>query len=362
MQTRRLSALAARRGRDRVGYRCAFAIGGLLLMNFLSAIGLKPNAVVIDNPAQAASRRLVQKLEQGAHQEAEQILANATDENRERLIYGFASSERAVPVAARWATACSNSSLAHTVMGASLIVSGWKRRGDSYADDVDPAAWKPFLERLKSAEDPLHVAARLDQKSADPYAWLIHAELGGEGSRERLSGFFSEAVARVPLHWPAHYKYFNATTAKWGGSHREMFKFAESASARAPRGSILHCLTAAAFNDHALAFGRRGAKRMRTPENAAKVSAALCAWLDASPDALEPKLARVGGGFSGYSLNQFAVACYLCGADREAKEVIAALNAEIEFTPWSWVAKGILERLNPGFVHDRMKRDLASAR
>lgn len=331
-------------------------------MNFLSAIGLKPNAVVIDNPARAASRRLVQKLEQGAHQEAEQILSNATDENRERLIYGFASSAKAVPLAARWATACSNSSLAHTVMGASLIVSGWKRRGDSYADDVDPAAWKPFLERLKSAEDPLHVAARLDQKSADPYAWLIHAELGGEGSRERLSGFFSEAIARVPLHWPAHYKYFNATTAKWGGSHREMFKFAEGASARAPHGSILHCLVPAAFNDYALAFGRRASKRMRTPENAAKVSAALCAWLDATPDTLEPKLARAGGGFASYSLNQFAVACYLCGAEREAQEVIAALNGEIEFTPWAWVAKGVLERMNPGFVHDRMKRELAGTR
>jgi len=330
-------------------------------MNFLSAIGLKPNAVVVDNPAQTAARRLVQKLEHGAHQEAEQILSNATDENRERLIYGFASSPRSVPLAARWATACSDSSLAHTVMGASLIVSGWKRRGDSYASDVDPAAWKPFLERLKSAEDPLHVAARLDQKSADPYAWLIHAELGGEASRERLSGFFSEAIARVPLHWPAHYKYFNATTAKWGGSHSEMFRFAAATSARAPRGSILHCLVPAAFNDYALAFGRKASKRMKTPENAAKVSAAFSAWLDATPDAQDQKLARVGGGFASYSLNQFAVACYLCGADREARRAIDALQGEIESTPWSWVAKGILERMNPGFVHDRMKRNLADA-
>jgi len=328
-------------------------------MNFLSALGLKPNAVVVDHSAQAGSRRLTQKLAQGVHPEAELLLSSATDENRERLIYGFASSADAVPLAARWANACPSSSLAHTVLGASLIVSGWKLRGDSYAGDVDPAAWKPFLDRLKNAEEPLYLAARLDQKSADPYAWLIHAELGGDASRERLAGFFSEAVARVPLHWPAHYKYFNATTAKWGGSHREMFKFADEASKRAPPGSILHSLVPTAFNDYALATGRRSSKRMKKQENAAKVSAALHSWVAAEPDMLGYKLERVSGGFSNYGLNHFAVACYLCGADHEAKQVVDALAGTIEHTPWSWVAKGIRERLNPGFVHDRVKRELA---
>lgn len=330
-------------------------------MNLLSALGLKPDAVVVEHSAQAAARRLTQKLAQGAHLEAEQLLASATDENRERLIYGFASGADAVPLAAQWANACSSSSLAYTVLGASMIVSGWKLRGDGYAGNVDPAAWKPFLDRLKNAEEPLYLAARLDQKSADPYAWLIHAELGGDASRDRLSNFFSDAVARVPLHWPAHYKYFNATTAKWGGSHREMFKFADDTSKRAPPGSILHSLVPSAFNDYALATGRRSTKRMKKQENAAKVSAALRSWLAADTDTLGSKLERVSGGFASYGLNHFAVACYLCGADRDAKQVVDALAATIEHTPWSWVAKGLRERLNPGFVHDRVKRELASA-
>jgi hypothetical protein len=328
------------------------------MKNLLSAIGLKPRSTVVDNSAQAASRRLAQRLEQGAHQEAELLLSNASDENRERLIYGFASGSNSVPLAARWTTACSASSLAHTVLGASLIVTGWKIRGDSYADDVDTGAWKPFLDKLKNAEEPLHLAARLDQRSADPYSWLIHAELGGEGSRERLSSLFAEATSRVPLHWPSHYKYFNATTQKWGGSHREMFAFAQETSKRAPRGSILHSLIAAAYNDYALALGRKPSKRIRTEEHAAKVSTALHAWLDATPATLDSKLERLSGGFSSYGLNHFALACYLCGADREAKATVDALHGEIEPTPWVWVAKGIRERINPAFVYDRAKREL----
>jgi hypothetical protein len=330
-------------------------------MNLLSSIGFKPNAVVVDVSTQPASRRLAQKLELGAHQDAELLLANANDENRERLIYGFASGSKSVPLAARWAKACPASSLAHTVLGASLIVTGWKVRGDSYADEVDVNAWKPFLESLKDAEEPLQLAARLDKKSADPYSWLIHAELGAEASRERLSSLFADAIARVPLHWPSHYKYFNATTLKWGGSHREMFKFAEDTSKRAPQGSILHSLVPTAFNDYALALGRKSLKRIKTPENAAKVSAALHSWLDATPETLGQKLDRVSGGFSSYGLNHFAMACYLCGAHDAASETMDALRGEIEATPWAWIAKGIRERINPAFVHDRVKRELAAA-
>ena len=331
-------------------------------MDLLRALGLKPQSAVVDNSAQAASRRLAQRLEQGAHQEAELLLSKATDENRERLIYGFATGSNSVPLAARWATACGGSSLAHTLLGASLIVTGWKVRGDSYADDVDPGAWKPFLDSLKNAEEPLHRAAGLDKGSADPYSWLIHAELGGEGSRERLTSLFSEATSRVPLHWPSHYKYFNATTQKWGGSHREMFKFADETSGRAPRGSILHSLVPAAYNDYALALGRRASRRMRTTEHAAKVSSALYSWLDATPATLGGRFERLSGGFSGYALNQFAVACYLCGADNEAKATVDALHGEIEPAPWVWIAKGVRERINPAFVYDRAKRELAGAR
>ncbi|MGJ7915805.1 hypothetical protein ACI48D_10055 [Massilia sp. LXY-6] len=54
-----------------------------------------------------------------------------------------------------------------------------------------------------------------------------------------------------------------------------------------------------------------------------------------------------------------AVACYLCGAAREANKLLDALRGEIHVLPWAWIAEGPRERSDPGFVHDRIRRELA---
>ena len=155
------------------------------MKNLLSAIGLKPRSAVVDNSAQASSRRLAQRLEQGAHQEAELLLSNASDENRERLIYGFASGSNSVPLAARWTTACSASSLAHTVLGASLIVTGWKIRGDSHADDerqqdvVEQPQDQQEDGRRRHPEAPATGRSRLGHASAPRCAINAPAIAGG---------------------------------------------------------------------------------------------------------------------------------------------------------------------------------------
>jgi hypothetical protein len=327
-------------------------------MTFLTAVGLKPKSSVNDNMAQNAARRLVQKLERYEYNEAERILSNTTDEERERLIYGFATNNKSVPLSAQWTKNHPRSALANTVLGASLIVTGWKIRGSSYAENVDASAWKPFLDSLKNSEEPLYTAAKLDQTSADPYSWLIHAGLGQGAPQEDLHSLFTEAISRQPLHWPSYYKYFNATTEKWGGSHKKMFTFVHESAKRAPRGNIIHSLVPAAYNDYALALGRESYKKLRRKENAINVAVSLYSWLDTKSDGLNDKLMRLSGGFSTYALNQYAVACYMCGAINEAKEVIDALRGEIESTPWIWISKGIRERVNPAFVYDRVCREL----
>lgn len=327
-------------------------------MSILNKIGLKPHAIVVEDLSKVISQRLLRKIEQSEYEEAEQILSNASDENREILIYGFASSSESVQLAITWTKRCPSSSLAHTVLGASLIISGWKIRGGSYADDVNPAAWEPFLNSLECAKKPLKIAANLNTSTADPYSWLIHAEFGGDGSREILRELFREAISRVPFHWPAHYKYFSAITQKWGGDHREMFQFAQDASQRAPRGSIIHSLVATSFNEYILAEGTNEIKRIRSKRNAEKLRMALHSWLDSNASTLSQKLEEPKGGFYSYGLNQFAFACYACGAFSEAREVVNALNGEIEVVPWAWMASGFRERIHPGFVYDRVVKDL----
>jgi hypothetical protein len=327
-------------------------------MSLLVSLGLKPHAVVNDDLRQQTAGRLVARLEQGAWQDVEQQLAGVSDEHRERLVYGIANNDDAAALASRWAQARPESSLAHTVLGACLIVGGWKIRGGAYAEQVDEATWDPFLKMLDDAKVPLQAAADLDKTSADPYAWLIHAELGGAGERDKLKSLFRAAIGRSTLHWPAHYKFFVATTEKWGGSHKEMFDFARAVSRRTPKGNLLHCLVAQAYAEYALAVGPQARQAIRTHQCALEIATALYAWLDAGPDSLTDRLVRVGGAFADHALNHFAVACYLCGANAEARALLLALRGEIQTVPWAWIAEGARERGDPGFVHDRAMREL----
>lgn len=334
-------------------------------MSILNMLGIRPYSKSNNKQAELFSINFRKKLDRGDYFEAEMMLMKASDQNRERMIYGFAASESSVQISAAWATKHPNSAFANIVVGASLIVSGWKIRGDNYAEDVDDNAWAPFLKKLSSAEEPLLRAARLDASIAEPYAWLIHFGLGQGASKEDQYRLFVEATSRVPLHWPAHYKYFNVVTEKWGGSHDEMFDFVRSSTRKAPRGNMLHCLIPSAYNDFALSIvSERGVdtahQTLRKPQFAEEVAAALYAWLDATPENLPSKLENASGGFSSYGLNQFGVALYVCGARREAKTVLNALHGEIESVPWAWIADGVKERLNPAFVYDRASRELGA--
>ncbi|MBS0355737.1 MAG: hypothetical protein JSR83_17770 [Proteobacteria bacterium] len=327
-------------------------------MSILNTLGIKPYSKSNDKQAELFSINFRKKLDRGDYLEAEMMLMKASDQNRERMIYGFATSENSVQISAAWATKHPRSAFANIVVGASLIVSGWKIRGGNYAEDVADNAWAPFLSKLGSAEEPLLRAAKIDASIAEPYSWLIHSGLGQGASREDQHRLFVEATSRAPLHWPAHYKYFNVLTEKWGGSHDEMFDFVRHSTRKAPRGNVLHCLTPSAYNDFALSIvSARGVntarQTLRKPQFAEEVAAALYAWLDATPENLPSKLDNVSGGFSSYGLNQFGVALYLCGARREAKAVLDALQGEIESVPWAWIADGVKERLNPAFVYDR---------
>lgn len=330
-------------------------------MSILSSLGLVPKAKVIDDVPPPSLSRLLRQVADGAFQEADKLLLAASDENRERLIYAFAQQDDAVALAQQWVRNGRGAANAHTLLGASLISSAWNVRGGAYADDVEADAWQPFHDGLDRAAEPLLAATRLDTAAADAFGWLIVAEVGKGGDRDLVDHYFSQANARVPLHWPTYYKYFMATTDKWGGSHKEMFRFAQKSAETAPRGSTIHSLMALAYCEYALALEGEIYTQVRSASHAARISAALYAWLDASPATLEYKINDLSSGFAALGLNHFAVACYLCGANPEARALVAALNGEITSVPWAWIADGMREERHFGFVHDRVQRDLLRA-
>ena len=330
-------------------------------MSILSIFGLTPKAAVIDDVPAPSMSQLLKHVIGGSYQEAEQLLLSASEEERERLLHTFSQREDAVDLAQQWVRSSSGSSIAHTVLGASMIGKAWKIRGSAYGKNVDPAAVQPFFDLINGAPQPLLEAARLDPVAADPFAWLILAEVRRSGDRDLIDQYFAQATARVPMHWPTYYRYFMVTTEKWGGSHERMFRFAQESSERAPRGSAIHFLVALAYCEHALALEATTVSQLRNAAHAARVSTALYAWLDATPATLKEKLNQPGDGFRAVALNHFAVACYLCGASKEAKALVAALERKIMPVPWAWIVDGKRESIHLGFVHDRVQRELARA-
>lgn len=332
-------------------------------MSLLQSLGLEPKAKVCESTATSFSTRLRQKLAAAEYAQCELLLINATDENRECMIYGASGSENAVAHAAKWVMNAPDSAMAHVLLGASMIAAGWEIRGDIYAKDVDDSAWQPFMAKLTGAEEPLLRAIALDPRSAEAHSWLITAGRGQGRDLAALRNIFDLAIARTPLHWASHFAFFKATTEKWCGSHKEMFKFVRNVSQGAPRGHVLHCLIPAAYCDYALAVrSEKGCKAispaLKHSKFADEVVHALYAWLNATSDNLQDKLLAVSGGFASYGVNHFAVALYLCGAKKEARAVLSALSGQIDEMPWRWISDGIREGLNPAFVYDRACREL----
>ena len=330
-------------------------------MSLLAALGLKPRATVNDHRSRQHAQRLFARLEQGSWTEVEHALATGSEEHRELLLSGIADQAGAVAVATRWVQAAPRCAMAPLLLGAGLVSEAWQIRGSAHARQVDIGAWAPLQQRLEQAVPPLQAAAELDPALADAHGWLIAAEACGDGDWERIKGLFRAAIARSPLHWGVHYRYFMATTEKWCGSHKEMFGFARTVTALGPKGSPLHCLLAAACCEYALAQGEAARATLRTRQCAAEIRAALYAWLDTNPANLQHRLPALDGGVADLALNHFAVACYLCGAAAEARILLDALRGQIHTIPWAWIAAGMRERSDTGFVHDRVRHELARA-
>jgi hypothetical protein len=335
-------------------------------MRLLRHLKLLPWTALADDTAEASAYDLIKKIHSGDYGHAEKLLRQSSDESRERLVYGYSLSPGSVDKARTWTTSQTSSAFAHVVLGAALITEAWEVRGGTWADDVDDKRWAPFVAKLNEARLALARATELDTYFADAYAWLIHAGMGMGEPPAQMQDWFDAALAREPLHWGAHYKYFLSLTEKWGGSHKAMFTFARTSARKGGKRSLLNALLPMAYAEMALAEASRkhvkaAVARLRQPQYAQELSHALYRWLGCAPEQLDELLLNVGGPLRRHVLNHFGASLYLTGARHEARAVFKALNGQIEAQPWAWIAKGPRERLATGFVFDRACREIGVA-
>jgi hypothetical protein len=143
-----------------------------------------------------------------------------------------------------WTDARPDDALTWTVRGAHGVHWAWEARGDAMA--VEREAFAEFRRRLEEADATLTKAAAMDPEDATPHAHRLIAARGLELDAAEIAGRFDAATGLAPLHRYAHNHMLQALTAKWGGSHDEMFAFARARAAVAPHGNGLKALVAEA--------------------------------------------------------------------------------------------------------------------
>jgi Domain of unknown function (DUF4034) len=329
----------------------------------LETLRLKPHSRLVKDPERALAAPLLSKLQRGNFVEVEAALFKAPAESRDRLLHGLGAAPEALPAAQSWAASHPQSAYAQLALGTACILSAWQIRGTGSAQAVEDKNWSSFHQRLEDSESHLTQAAALAPKLPDPYAWLLTSGIGLEAEPSVLAARFAEAITRDRWHWPAHYKYFNTLTEKWGGSHEAMFKFARETSAAAAPGSTLHVLVPAAFMEVAAMIryeenATKARQTLRKQDVAEEVIEALHKWLRATPATLEDRLEHVSGPNRLLALNQFGGALYVSGAVNEARAVLKALAGEVLELPWVQLGSGLRERIAPSFVYDRACREL----
>ncbi|WP_116023710.1 hypothetical protein [Thermomonospora umbrina] len=124
-------------------------------------------------------------------------------------------------------------------LGDTIVLEAWAIRGGGYASTVGTDRFKVFWSTLESAYEPLMRAVKLFPEDAAPWETLMWFGLGMQRERETLDGYWEELTARCPTLWMGHWARLQTVSAKWTGSHDEMFAFARDTAERAPRGSLL---------------------------------------------------------------------------------------------------------------------------
>jgi len=330
-------------------------------MGILQALKIKPYSTIVED--ENIQSNVLNKLENRDYSFVENSLSSASDIQRYKFIWHASSLDNSVNVADAWIQENKKSIYAKILLGASMIQDAWKIRGGKYAEHVKNEAWEPFFEKLESALEPLKNAASMNEKSPDPFPWLITAGMGLDMSKAEVKSFFLDAMSRNHLHFPSHSCFFLTLTERWGGSQTEVFNFARERVRLAPQGSLLHILIAMAFSEYVTALnieedfsGVDSALKNKDCQN--EIIGAFYKLLDAKPDNLSIKLKEFRKNNDSYGLNLFGAVMYLCGAKREAKAILSELNGKILKEPWNGIGSSIKEIMKPGFVYDRACKDL----
>ena len=100
----------------------------------------------------------------------------------------------------------------------------WNARGGGYANTVTEEGWSGYREGIKDAKAVFTQAWELHPDYPEPATGMIECS---RGDRAACRMWFDRAVSAEFDHIPAYGAYTFTIYPRWGGSHAEMFAFAE---------------------------------------------------------------------------------------------------------------------------------------
>jgi tetratricopeptide (TPR) repeat protein len=125
---------------------------------------------------------------------------------------------------------------------------GWKKRGSGMARTVSAAKMKSFDNYMDGALDDANLA--IDLNGSDPYVFCLRLLiLQGYGHTNTLDAAFEDAIKVYPDYFSLYTAALGALQPKWGGSVRDMLRFANKYASNVSDSSPLKMLYLVLYDD-----------------------------------------------------------------------------------------------------------------
>lgn len=115
--------------------------------------------------------------------------------------------------------------LAERVKGQAYLAYAWQARGSGYADTVSKQGWRLFSERLRTAEESLEAAWKLDPNDVRICLTMVRVELGQGKGLARLDTWFQRGMKLDPSNYALCRAKIEYLRPRWYGSIRKMIEF-----------------------------------------------------------------------------------------------------------------------------------------
>jgi hypothetical protein len=229
-----------------------------------------------------------------------------------------------------------NDTTAAAMLGAHLVVVGWRIRTAASADQVSRRQFAKFHEWLRQAEAVLLEASVVNPR--DPAVWheLLLSGRGLQVGQSEVLRRYDRCKLADPHHLPAQQSMVQQLCPKWGGSWELVHSFAREAMLAAPPGFPQAGLVVDAHIEH----GYTGVK------HEALTASAFRKYLQQEPVRAElydaahrsvwnPEFRRWYGWE--WTASSFAMVFSLLGDDRGAQHLFGLLGNIATTQPWEYL-------------------------